>query len=319
MHAQFQQYYIPACTTDWSGRVDGESGEHLRWHQIISCIDLRETNSLDGAFVLLGFPCDEGVQRNLGRTGAAEAPAVLRKICANLPLQGDNNRRLIDAGNIICEDEQLEEAQQALGVAVSLILKHGGLPIILGGGHEVTYGHYLGLREAYNGKIGIINFDAHFDIRQSKENQATSGTGFYQIAQMEEYLHYLPIGIQRVSNTEALFQTMQQKQCTWIEAQDFNRENRQQIIEEIDMFLSQIDHLYMTIDMDVFASVYAPGVSAPAYNGIVPDNFFLHIFEKLIRSPKYRSIDFAELNPRYDIDNRTARLVADLVFRVMGK
>ncbi len=75
-----------------------------------------------------------------------------------------------------------------------------GKSIVLGGGHEVTFAHYSGIKKAFpNQKIGIINLDAHFDNREPENGVgASSGTGFWQIAQEGE-IHSLHIGIQKNS------------------------------------------------------------------------------------------------------------------------
>lgn len=318
MKTKYWKYYAPAVQVVWTGRVDGEAEEHLRWHQIMKCIDLKNEQDLSGCYVLLGFACDEGVRRNLGRTGAAQGPEVLKKAFTNLPVFRNKNTKLIDAGTIYCSDTQLEAAQESLGFFIQLILQRGGFPMVLGGGHEITFGHYLGLKAHYSDKLGIINFDAHFDIRKPQQDIATSGTGFYQIAQIEEKINYLPIGIQKISNTQALFDTAIDYQVNWIEAQNFQMINREAIIQQIDLFIAEIDHLYLTIDLDVFSASCAPGVSALAFNGIHPDPFFLEIYQHIISSDKLISMDIAELNPVYDIDNRTAKLAADLLFRIVN-
>lgn len=317
METRHWTYYERAEFKKWSGRIDGTTEEHLRWHQIIHCIDLRDELDLSGSYVLLGFACDEGVLRNLGRPGAAKGPEILKQTLANLPVFRNKKTKLIDAGTIHCKDKQLENSQEALGFVIHLILQRGGFPIVLGGGHEITFGHYLGLKANYKNKLGIINFDAHFDIRKPQHEIPTSGTGFYQIAQLEKQLNYLPIGIQKISNTQVLFDTAREYQINWIESQDFRDRNKKVILDQIDAFISGIDHLYLTIDLDVFAASYAPGVSAAAFYGIVPDAFFLDIYTHIIASEKLVSIDIAELNPEYDYDNHTAKLAADLLFRLV--
>lgn len=318
MNIKYWEYYDAADPQIWIGRRDGASEEHLRWHQIIKSIDLRIENDMSGCYVFLGFACDEGVLRNLGRPGAAKGPNILKTTLANLPVFRAQKIKLVDAGTVHCQNNHLEEAQEALGYAIQLILQRGGFPIVLGGGHEITFGHYQGLKAHYSNTLGIINFDAHFDLRKTQQELPTSGTGFYQIAELEKNINYLPIGIQKISNTQALFDTASDLQISWIEAQDFQVSYREKIMEQIDSFIKGIDHLYLTIDLDVFASSYAPGVSAIAFNGIVPDAFFLEIFNHIISSEKLVSIDIAELNPEYDCDNRTAKLAADLLFRVVN-
>ncbi|MFD1771129.1 formimidoylglutamase [Sphingobacterium suaedae] len=323
MKEEFKDYYIPGDQTMWSGRVDGTTLEHLRWHQVISTLDMQHAHPLQDRYVLVGFSVDEGVFRNGGRTGAAAAPDHLRGILANLPLHHLDPSKLCDAGTICCPNRNLEEAQQALAALVSSIRKQGGIPLVLGGGHEVVYGHYKGIRQTTEGRIGVINFDAHFDLRMPTESGANSGTGFYQIAGDEAKrgtpLSYLALGINLISNTRALFHTAKTLHVQCIESQDFHAGNQMTIAGQIDNFLREIDHLYLTVDLDVFASPFAPGVSAPAYRGILPDTFFYDIFDRLIKSPKFLAFDIAELNPQYDIDSRTARLAADLLFRVVQR
>lgn len=319
METKHWTYYAPADQQVWTGRIDGTTDEHLRWHQIMKCVDLKDEQDLTGCYVLLGFACDEGVLRNLGRTGAAKGPEVLKRALTNLPVFRDKNTRLIDAGTVHCYDRQLESAQASLAFVIQLILQRGGFPLVLGGGHEITFGHYLGLKSYCPNKLGIINFDAHFDIRKPNQKEATSGTGFYQIAQLENKINYLPIGIQKISNTQALFDTAVDHHIRWIEAQNFQVANRETILQQIDSFIEEIDHLYLTIDLDVFAASCAPGVSALAFCGIKPDAFFLQIFHHIISSDKFVSMDIAELNPVYDIDSRTAKLAADLLFRIVNE
>lgn len=315
--------YRSADSTIWTGRTDGTGPAHLRWHQIIECIDLHSTDTLAGKYVFLGFPVDEGVQRNKGRVGAAAGSLSLRKTLVNLPVQREYAVNLADAGDIVCVDNDLESAQTALAEAVAIIIEKGGFPIVLGGGHEVTYGHYCGVKTAKKGKIGVINFDAHFDLRTPEEGVPTSGTGFYQIATDEQaagsHMDYLAIGIQRISNTEALFDTAYNFDADYIEAKDFHYLNNSFIEYKLQNFLDRIDHLYISIDLDVFAAAYAPGVSATAFNGLIPDNYFKLALNQLMASPKFTSIDFAELNPIYDIDNRTAKLAADLIYTVVNR
>src|SRR5690606_33054812 len=83
-------------------------------------------------------------------------------------------------------------------------------------------------------------------------------------------------------------------------------------------FSKTSERLYVTIDMDVFAAAYAPGVSATAYNGIRPDSLFFGCLEKIIATGKLSSLDIAELNPTMDIDGRTAKLAATIIFHVVG-
>lgn len=298
--------------TFWQGRFDGSELLHHRIFQRIQYKD-GATTSYKGTFVMHGFAVDEGVRRNKGRTGAAEAPNIIRRNMSNFPVI-DPDFFLYDFGNISCENELLETAQEKLSEKVSEVLKQEAVSVVLGGGHEVTWAHYSGIRKAFRDKrIGIINIDAHFDNRQPENGVgASSGTGFWQIAQ-EGRIHSLHIGIQRNSNTLKLFDTAHQYGMKYILADELFFENLPSIYERIDELINEVDVLYLTICMDVFNVALAPGVSAQAYNGIFADATFMHFFKHILQSDKLVAMDVAEVNPSLDLGERTARLAAALI------
>ncbi|WP_346983248.1 formimidoylglutamase [Chryseobacterium sp. POE27] len=296
----------------WQGRLDGED---LLFHRIFQRV--KEENNYDlistRDFVLHGFAVDEGVRRNKGRMGAKDAPDVIRKNMSNFPVIRPDFT-LLDFGNITCENGNLEETQNNLAKNVSKVLLKNGRSVVLGGGHEVTYAHYLGMKTAFpEQKIGIINIDAHFDNRQP-ENEVgpSSGTGFWQIAQ-DGPINSLHIGIQRNSNTLKLFDTAHQYGMKYILADEIFFENLPSIYQRINDLIENVDYLYVTICMDVFNASIAPGVSASAYNGIFADAAFMHLYRHILKSEKLLALDVAEVNPDYDIQDRTARLAATLV------
>ncbi|MCJ7933460.1 MAG: formimidoylglutamase [Chryseobacterium sp.] len=296
----------------WQGRMDGEE---LLFHRLFQRV--KEEHNYDNIspddFVLHGFAVDEGVRRNKGRQGAKEAPDVIRKNMSNFPVVLPNFS-LLDFGNITCEDGNLENTQNSLAKNVSKVLLKGGKSLVLSGGHEVTYAHYLGVKTAFpEQKIGIINIDAHFDNRQPEKGVGpSSGTGFWQIAQ-EGPIHSLHIGIQRNSNTLKLFDTAHQYGMKYILADELFFENLPSIYQRIDELLDNVDFAYLTICMDVFNASIAPGVSASAYNGIFADATFMHFYKHILKNKKLVALDVAEVNPSFDIQDRTARLAACLV------
>ncbi|WP_419495168.1 formimidoylglutamase [Chryseobacterium bernardetii] len=296
----------------WQGRLDGEE---LLFHRLFQRVQEEQNydNILPNDFVLHGFAVDEGVRRNKGRQGAKDAPDVIRKNMSNFPVILPDFS-MLDFGNVTCEDGNLENAQNNLTKNVSKVLLKGGKSLVLGGGHEVTYAHYLGIKTAFpEQKIGIINIDAHFDNRQpEKEVGPSSGTGFWQIAQ-EGPVNSLHIGIQRNSNTLKLFDTAHQYGMKYILSDELFFENLPSVYQRIDDLLESVDFAYLTICMDVFNASIAPGVSASAYNGIFADATFMHFYRHILKNKKLVALDVAEVNPSFDIQDRTARLAACLV------
>ena len=123
----------------WQGRNDGDSPLH---HRIFQRVEISENyeNISPNNFVLHGFAVDEGVRRNKGRVGAAKAPDAIRRNMSNFPVVSPNFK-LLDFGNITCENQNLEKAQQDLAEKIYQILQKNAKSIVLGGGHEVTFAH----------------------------------------------------------------------------------------------------------------------------------------------------------------------------------
>ncbi|MCU0396052.1 MAG: formimidoylglutamase [Chitinophagaceae bacterium] len=311
----------------WNGRTDGDTPDQLRWHQVMHCLDIeKEPLPLIGphhqGVAFIGFCSDEGVRRNQGRTGAAAAPRFIREACKNLPLVG-SHIILADAGDIVCDTEDLELAQERLGNLVATVRAANYLPIVMGGGHEVAWGNFLGIRpHQKKQEFGIVNFDAHFDLRQPLSPSGTnSGTGIWQMHEwcMENGhpFHYLAIGIQQYANTRRLFETADDMGARYFLAEEFTNDHLEKLVTAINAVMANSDILQLTIDMDVFAACHAPGVSALSYNGIAPNAMFKRLLRHIVFSGKVWSVDIAELNPRYDIDSRTARLAASLIFDIV--
>ena len=296
----------------WQGRDDGDDLLMRRIFQSVK-VESNYNKIRKNHFILHGFAVDEGVARNKGRIGANGAPDVIRRNMANFPVYHPDFV-LKDYGNVVCDNHQLEFAQAELAAKVRCTLERGAKSVVLGGGHEVTYAHYSGVKAAFpKSRIGIINFDAHFDNRElNPEIGATSGTGFWQIA-MEGEINSLHIGIQKNSNTLKLFDTAHQFGMKYILADEIYFENLKAIYQRINYLVDSVDVLYVTVCMDVFNAAIAPGVSATAYNGLFCDNAFLSVLRHILKSEKVKAMDVAEVNPSFDIADRTARLAASLV------
>ncbi|WP_245654471.1 formimidoylglutamase [Streptomyces violens] len=323
----------PALTVDapaecWTGRDDGPGIEHLRWHHAVTPYREYSTyatysatgpdRAWDAAFV--GFRSDEGVRRNKGRPGAADGPGELRRALAPMALQTPLSA--LDAGDIEVGDGDLAAGQRRLGRAVTALLDRGRPVTVLGGGHEVAYGSYLGLAGSRalraGARLGVLNLDAHFDLRD--DARPSSGTPFLQMANDEaargEDLNYWVLGVSAPSNTERLYRTADRLGVRYLPDTDCGLLNVHRVDAFVDDFLASCDLVHLSIDLDVLPAAVAPGVSAPAAYG-VPLEVVEHVCAKIAASGQLAVCDVAELNPDLDLDHRTARTGARLVHRIL--
>ncbi|MCY9805565.1 formimidoylglutamase [Vibrio scophthalmi] len=313
----------------WQGRMDEEDGaDGLRIHQIIEPMQVKDLPATSKAVSILGFACDAGVARNKGRIGARKAPDLIRRALGNMAWHQPT--KLIDLGNVVCDDDLLEKAQSDCADIIAKALST--TPVItLGGGHEVAWASFQGLARYFEKntpnqipRIGIINFDAHFDLRTFEHTSAaikpSSGTPFQQIAiycqQKQWPFHYACLGVSRACNTKALFQRADALNVWYVEDKDLSHLNHVYHLTQLQHFIDNCDAIYLTIDLDVFPAAIAPGVSAPAARGISLDTLNLFLDRILHYKDKLVIADIAEYNPTYDIDSQTARLAARLCWDI---
>ena len=313
------KYYHPPKPEIWKGR-NSKAAQYL--HEQVIFQDLEASNlQNEKGFALLGYACDEGVRRNQGRVGAQAGPDAVKQELAKLPCPLSLGSTLVDVGAVSCPDQDLESAQATLSEQVKVLLDNGFFPLLLGGGHDIAYGHYSGIREHLgpDKEIGIINFDAHFDLRNNSGGN-NSGTPFYQIAREQKErnrsFHYLCLGIREEANSRELFNTAREFDVDWVTSDTFNLKHTEFLRDQIRDFLEKVDRVYLTIDLDGFSSAYAPGVSAASPFGFDPQ-IALWTLQIIIASGKLISMDLAEMNPVYDQDGRTAKLAAGILHHVL--
>lgn len=297
----------------WSGRQDPGSIRDV-WHQVVNTIDLNTSNP--EGFCFLGFCSDEGVKRNLGRVGAVHGPDAIRKAMVNLAIQFDEHTSLTDAGDVVVSGNELANAQQELAEYVATILRSGSFPILLGGGHEISYGHVKGVLDFYSSHtVGVINFDPHFDLRAYPQG-AHSGSWANQLFdEFDGRFQYLPVGINPAVNIAPMFELMRAKEQSWISMDELLGDSVSDLQSQIFYFIEHVDYVAITLDLDVFSTGVAPGVSAANPYGMLPHHL-KPLLKQILQSHKTVSFDIAEMNPAFD-DGRTAKLAASFVYDVV--
>ncbi len=304
----------------WKGRIDSTTNpSSFRLHQKVKRLAINDVSASQQKNAgIVGFICDEGVRRNQGRVGAANGPNALRGALASLPWTFDEQQEIIDVGNILCLNHALEDAQQELGEIVQGLRAKNMQCIILGGGHETLYGHYLGVRAALQkgARIGIINIDAHFDLRPYDE-QTSSGTMFRQILEQDPHTDYFVLGIQRYGNTQELFDKAHELQVNYVLEEQMTADNNADIMNDLQQFMDNHDYILLTLCMDVVNTAYAPGVSAPSPFGLDPKTVRA-VIQKVASHPHTHSFDICEVNPLLDENGQTVKLGAYFVYDALN-
>lgn len=279
---------------------------------------LAARNDASGARVaIVGFPSDEGVRRNGGRPGAAEGPRAIRE--ALYRLTPDARRPdafaailagTADLGDVAASGD-VEADQARLAEYIAPLLQREVIVVVLGGGHETTFGHFLAYADAGR-DVDILNWDAHADVRPLNDGRAHSGSPFRQaLDHPSRPCHrYRVAGLQPHTTAAAHAELVRQRggEVIWRDA--LSRE----AIDRLAVGLR--DPALATFDIDAVDAAAAPGVSAPNPGGLAPA-LWLHAAYRMGASGAVRSMDIVEVNPRFDQDGRTARLAALTVWHFL--
>jgi formiminoglutamase len=276
-----------------------------------------------GQPVLLGFPQDEGVRRNGGRVGAAAAPAAIRTWLYRLtPWDAIHHTDLRDLGLLDLGDvrigSDLEESQEALAEVVAALLTAGTTPIVLGGGHETAYGHYLGYVRA-GWETAILNLDAHLDVRPLVEGRGHSGSPFRQAMEHPTQPlrgdRYVVLGAQPFAVSREHLKFVCDKGGVIRHASEIDDELEAIFRYECER-LALAGCVYVTLDSDVVQQADVPGVSAPNPLGLAGKDLVACAFAAGA-CPAVNSFDLVEINPSFDRDGQSARWAALTVWHFL--
>jgi formimidoylglutamase len=276
----------------------------------------------DADVVLLGVPTDEGIVRNGGRPGASAAPAAIRTALARLtPFAGPQFKehvdrlKIADIGDVATGP--LEKMHDVAQQAVAELIRAGKIVIVLGGGHDITFPCAKGLREGHTGDMGVINIDAHLDVRPRKNGLHHSGSSFRLL--VEENVisgrSLVEIGVQSFAISKAHFDWVKSIGGRIVTFEDANEVHLPHAYEEYEFgttFGDPETAIYLSFDIDCVRASDAPGVSAPTPTGFLAEEVYeLSVAAGL--SQHVKVFDIVELNPTFDLDNRTARLAARMI------
>lgn len=301
--------------------MDPRLGEHIKRSMVSTVSDLDLAN-VDLA--ILGYPDDQGVLLNKGRVGASRAPNVIRKYFYRLTL-GMNQQikplRICDLGNINTQSLPKESHLRASQV-IQEICRQKTIPIVIGGGNDYAYADALGLVQALSPKekLGIINIDAHMDVRDLKFG-ITSGTPYFRI--LNDLGQKIPKGcfieyaIQPHKSSASHFDFVKKKGGQVVFLEDIQKIGTQKSFAKALLALEKkCHHIIVSLDMDAVCQADAPGVSAPSSNGLNARDIEL-ICSQAGESKKVSLFSIYEVCPGLDVDDRTSRLAATAMWKFL--
>jgi len=261
-------------------------------------------------FVIIGCPQDEGVRRNNGRIGAAEAPDKIRQALYRFSKPAElESGELFDLGNSLIGDS-LEQTHENHQIVVTQILRGGKILIVLGGGNDISYPDCFALSQEEK-KFIAFNIDSHFDVRDN--TRRNSGTPYRQLLEGQIILPnlFFEIASQSFANSELYSDYLKKKEVNVVTLQKLRKKGIEKTLKAI-LKGTNAPAIFWGVDMDSVRAADAPGVSASYPTGLTSEEI-LSIAAVAGTDKRSRIFEISEVNPKYDIDNRTCKLAALLI------
>ena len=184
------------------------------------------------------------------------------------------------------------------------IISESRLPVVIGGEHSVSIGAIQAVCKKL-GKINIIQFDAHTDLRDSY-----LGTSFSHACVMKRVWNLgnvIQVGIRSISRKEKDFLSSQGKTPVWAKDVIHDRESAiKNVISSLAPFPS-----YVTIDLDCLDPSIMPAVGTPEPGGLSWTDMTAFL-RALTKATNVVGFDVVELSPipgHHASDFTAARLI----------
>lgn len=291
----------------------------------------------DGLAVVAGVPMDHGVV--LTRTGTRYGPRAIREaslfyravqdaasertsvnVHTKVAQRLKDRPNIVDVGDLPIYPQDIKLTSDSISDGVSTVVRRGALPVLLGGDHYLTYPAFEGLARGtaerkHEAKVGHVHIDSHTDFRDSYEGlgRYNHGTSVRRLSEntMIDYRNMAWVGLNGNVLDSDIYRIYKSQGLKMISADDVRERGiRAAIAEAVETAADGTDAVYVSIDIDVVDSAYAPGTGVPVFEGITAKDF-LAATETLGGYDVIGAIDICEVSPPFDPTGRTAYLAAN--------
>jgi agmatinase len=279
--------------------------------------------------VVIGAPFDGGTSH---RPGTRFGPQAIR-ITDYLPhdrsrpslalrVDGLQDLRVLDAGDVEMFSGDAERSLRALEQAVTTVASNGALPLVLGGDHAIAFADAKGVANHHgHGRVSMIHFDAHADtgdiefgslwghgapMRRLIESGALRGDRFLQLG----LRGYWP-------GPETLAWMAEQGMRSYEMTEIGARGLTACLDEALAIAIDGCEGVFLSVDIDVCDPGHAPGTGTPEPGGFSARQLLDSVRRICMELPVV-GIDIVEVSPPYDHADITAALANRVVLEALS-
>ncbi len=205
-------------------------------------------------------------------------------------------------------DGPLPEVMERLAQRTEAAIRAGKVPVTLGGEHSLSFGAVMGVARALNQPIGIVQIDAHADLRNAYQGEKHSHASVMHLL-AEEGIRLAQFGVRAFSTEEA--KSRLKNHIFHVDAEELVTGN----IHAVDLPEDFPELVYVSFDVDGLDPSLMPATGTPVPGGL---GYYqaLRLVEHALKGRKCVGFDVVELAP--DGNAAWDFTAAQIVYRLMA-
>ncbi|MGI9382410.1 MAG: agmatinase [Methyloligellaceae bacterium] len=275
---------------------------------------------------VIGVPFDCGTHPV--RIGARYGPMAIREQSALVrpyqPPEADFNPlhvlRVVDCGNVDVTPSVIEESFEQIQSAVTSIVEHGAVPVMMGGDGAVTLPQMRALHRTYPDLV-VLHIDAHTDTYPGDGNavhdRINTATTFTRAAEegVVDAKNSFHVGARGTVTTANVFEHTRAQGYELIDGKELYQRGFPEVVAYLHERLKGRP-VYLCFDMDFFDPSCAPGVCTPTWGGATAREG-LDLLRGL-SGLDFVAFDVNTVSPPHDVGGMTAFLAGTVIIECLA-
>ncbi len=272
-----------------------------------------QERSEDALFRVIPVPLERTVSYGSGTAAGPaailEASNELERLCQGLEpcASGIFTEEMLE-----CEGA-LPEVMERLAQRTEACVRAGKLPVTLGGEHSLSYGAVTGVARALKQRIGIVQIDAHADLRVAYQGEKHSHASVMNLL-VNDGIKLVQFGVRALCTQEA--DSRSANGVFHVDAEELVTGN----IHAVDLPEDFPELVYVSFDVDGLDPSQMPATGTPVPGGL---GYYqaLHLVENALKGRRCVGFDVVELAPDGNAawDFTTAQIVYRLMAACLGQ
>ncbi len=183
----------------------------------------------------------------------------------------------------------LPEVMERIAQRTERTIKAGKIPITLGGEHSLSYGAVTGISRALGKPVGIVQVDAHADLRVAYQGEKHSHASVMNLL-IEDGNSLAQFGVRALCQQEV--DSRAQNNVFFVDAEELVTKG----IHSVELPEDFPEHVYISFDVDGLDPSQMPATGTPVPGGL---GYYqaLHLVEHALKGRTCIGLDVVELAP----------------------